>query len=235
MNERLGSLMPMRLMTLCLTTLFLAACSVQYKPADDVVAKMRTVWNEAMIEREPLCIEAGPFPFVAGRGACDRCQELAAAGLLVRGTSPDGRVSYALSAEGRAAYRLEPDPEFLALIEARYAKNRPGEKMPPPSTWNRPRMCFGRTRFHSIADALAPMSLGSDAYYSIKLVAEAEDTSGLLFDPRIAALGLPLPPRPEPGQSALYAPQVVTFQYVRMSGEWWIDDSFRYGPWALED
>jgi len=216
--------------------LALSACGGEVKLADEVVANMRAAWNEGAIEREPLCIEAGPFPFEAGRGGnCDRCQELAAAGLLVRGTSPTGRVTYALSAEGKPLYRLAPDPEFLEMVAARFAKNRPGEKMPPASTWNRPRLCFGRTRFHSIAAALPPMDDGSVFYHSIKLVAEAEDTSGLLFDPRIAGLGLELPPRPAPGQPALYPPRIVTFQIVRMTKEYVVDDSVRYGPWALED
>lgn len=216
--------------------LALSACGGEVKLADEVVANMRAAWNEGAIEREPLCIEAGPFPFEAGRGGnCDRCQELAAAGLLVRGTSATGRVTYALSPEGKPLYRLAPDPEFLEIVAARFAKNRPGEKMPPASTWNRPRLCFGRTRFHSVAAALPPMDDGGVYYHSIKLVAEAEDTSGLLFDPRIARLGLELPPRPAPGQPALYPPRIVTFQIVRMTKEYVVDDSVRYGPWALED
>lgn len=221
--------------TLPCVLLLLAACGgeVQLKP--EVEAKMRAAWNDGMIEREPLCIEAGPFPFVAGHGACDRCQELAGAGLLVRGTTPDGRVSYDLGAEGRPLYRLAPDPEFIELVRARFGKTRPGEPMPPASTWNRPRLCFGRTRFHSVAAALPPMNDGGVAYHSIKLVAVAEDTSGLLHDPRIAGLGLELPPRPQPGQPSLYAPRTTTFQVVLDTGEYVVDDSVRYGPWALED
>ena len=218
-------------------TLALSACGGgEVKLPDEVVAKMRAAWDEIQIEREPLCIEAGPFPFEAGRGGnCDRCQELAAAGLLVRGTTPTGRVRYDLSAEGKPLYRLAPDPEFMDVVGRRFAQNRPGEKLPPPSTWNRPRVCFGKTRFHAIAAALPPMDDGGVYYHSIKLVAVAEDTSGLLFDPRIANLGLKLPPRPAPGQPALYAPEVTTFQVVRMTREYVVDDGIRYGPWALED
>lgn len=217
-------------------TLSLSACGGEVKLPDEVVANMRAAWNEGAIEREPLCIEAGPFPFEAGaRGNCDRCQELAAAGLLVRGTSPTGRVTYTLSTDGKPLYRLAPDPEFLEMVEDRFEKNRPGEKMPPASTWNRPRFCFGRTRFHSIAAALPPMADGGVYYHSIKLVTAAEDTSGLLFDPRIASLGLELPPRPAPGQPALYAPRIVTFQVVRDSGEYVVDDSVRYGAWVDAD
>lgn len=218
-------------------TLALSACGGgEVKLPDDVVANMRAAWDQGMIEREPLCIEAGPFPFEAGRGGnCDRCQEFAAAGLLARGTTPTGRVRYELTALGKPLYRLAPDPEFMELVQARFAKNRPGEKVPPASTWNRPRFCFGRTRFHSIAAALPPMDDGGVFYHSIKLVAVAEDTSGLLFDPRIGNLGLALPPRPAPGQPALYPPKIVTFQIVRMTKEYVVDDGVRYGPWALED
>lgn len=220
---------------LLFTVLALNACSTEVKLADDVVASMRTLWDAGPIDREPLCVEAGPFPFVAGNGRCDRCQELAAAGLLVRGTTPDVRIAYDLSAEGRPLYRLAPDPEKMEWIRAGYAKNRPGEAVPPASTWNLPRICFGRTRFHSIVDALPPMNDGSSYYQSVKVVAVAEDTSGLLFDPRIARLGLELPPRPEPGQPALFPPQVVTYSFDRYNREWSIYDGFRYGAWALED
>lgn len=218
-------------------TLALSACGGgEVKLPDEVVAKMRAAWDEIQVEREPLCVEAGPFPFEAGRGGnCDRCQELAAAGLLTRGTTATGRVSYDLTALGKPLYRLAPDPEFLELVRTRFETNRPGEKMPPASTWNRPRMCFGRTRFHSIAAALPPMDDGGVFYHSIKLVAVAEDTSGLLFDPRIANLGLKLPPRPEPGQPALYPPTIVTYEIVRMTKEYTVNDGVRYGSWALED
>ena len=217
-------------------TIALSACGGgEVKLADDITAKMRAAWEQGPIEREPLCIEAGPFPYQAGRGAsCDRCQELAAAGLLVRGTTATGRVSYDLSGAGKPLYRLAPDPEFINMVRARFESNPASGKMPPASTWNRPRMCFGRTRFHSIAAALPPMDDGGVYYHSIKLVAVAEDTSGLLFDPRIAALGLKLPPRPEAGQPALYPPEIVTFEIPRLTKEYAVT-TVRYGPWALED
>jgi hypothetical protein len=213
-------------------TLLLAGCGGEVRLAPEAEAKMRAAWDEVAIEREPLCIEAGPFPFLAGRGTCDHCQALAQAGMLVRRIEGDGRVAYDLSAEGRPLYRLAPDPELLDLIRRRFAQNRPGETMPPPSTWNKPRLCFGRTRFHSVAAALMPMNDGGVAYHSIKVVSVAEDTSGLLFDPRIAALGLPVPQRPPPGQPALNAPRIVTFQVVRSTGEYVVDDSVRYGAWV---
>jgi hypothetical protein len=227
--------MALRSTLLSVAFLLLAACGGEVRLAPEVEASMRAAWDETMIDREPLCVDAGPFPFVAGSGACDRCQELTGAGLLVRGTTADGRVRYDLSAEGRPLYRLAPDPEFVESVHARFARNRPGEPVPPASTWNRPRLCFGRTRFHSVAAALPPMDDGGAAYISIKLVAVAEDTSGLLHDPRIAGLGLDLPPRPEPGQPSLYAPRITTFQVVRYTGEYVVDNGVRYGPWALED
>jgi hypothetical protein len=216
--------------------LALSACGGgEVKLPDEVVAKMRAAWDEGPIEREPLCVEAGPFPYEAGRGGnCDRCQELAAAGLLLRGTSATGRVTYDLSAAGKPLYRLAPDPDFIEMVRARFEKNRPGEKMPPPSTWNRPRICLGRTRFHSIAAALPPMDDGGVFYHSIKMVAVAEDTSGLLFDPRIAGLGLKLPPQPAPGQPALYPPEIVTYEIPRLTREYALT-TVKYGPWALED
>lgn len=67
----------------------------------------------------------------------------------------------------------------------------------------------------------------------MKLVAKATDTSTLLFDPRIAALGLPVPPVPEPGQPVLNPPRLMTFQVFAADGSLDFSD-LRHGAWVNE-
>lgn len=210
---------------------------------EENLAKMRKVYDETLIEAEPLCIAAGPFPFRSGMRSdyasgqnCDRCQALAEAGFLVRtvvGDGGSGYVQFDLSDEGRPLYRREADAEYVALVHERLARfNRPDEDVDPEKL-GKPRLCFGQTRFHSIADALSPFSFSGSVLRSVKVVAEAKDTSGVLFDPRVKALGLPVPEQPEPGEPALYPPHVVTFEYYPGEPLPGITDT-RYGAWVDE-
>jgi hypothetical protein len=201
------------------------------------LVQIKAAYDEAMIEREPLCIEAGPFPFRggSGHGRCDRCQDLAQAGLLTRkvvDNESGGYVEYSLSDTGTSLYRFEPDPEYLDLLRARFAKQGQNRE-PDAAALSRPRLCLGQTRFHSVAEALAPFMMAGTTYLSVKLVAEAKDTSGLLFDPNIATLGLPIPPKPEAAKPLLYAPRVVTFAFYQGDPSAELSD-VRYGAWVNE-
>lgn len=223
-------------------TFALGACGGS-SVSEENLAKMRKVYDELLIESEPLCIAAGPFPFRSGMRSdyfsgqnCDRCQELAEAGFLVRnvvGDGSNGYVQFELSEEGRPLYRREADAEYVALVHERFARlDRPDEDVDPEKL-GKPRMCFGQTRFHSISDALSPFSFSGSVMRSVKVVAEAKDTSGVLFDPRVKALGLPVPEKPEPGEPALYPPHVVTFEYFPGESLPGITD-MRYGAWVDE-
>lgn len=228
---------PLRWSLLALMALSALAggCGKRSLPPEQL-ASMQQVFDDAMLDKEPLCILAGPFPYRAGprRPGCDRCQDLEAAGFLTRrvvDTDREHYVEYALSPQGEPLYRVAPDPEWVASLERRQQKTFDEKDL---KRLERPRMCFGTTRFHGVADALAPLHVGSGrTVVSVKLVAEARDSSGLLFDPRLAALRLPVPPRPEPGQLVLYPERVVTFQSSAVYGALAISD-MRYGRWANE-
>jgi hypothetical protein len=205
---------------------------------DARLAQIRAVYDELMIASEPLCIEAGPFPVGTGasKGTCDRCQDLAQAGLLSQRIVDDasgGYVEYALTAAGREVYRIDPDPQYLAVLLARFAKQGEPDRRPDIDAIANPRMCFGQTRFHSLTGALSPITVGGSRYLSVKIVAEATDTSNRLFDPRIARLGLPIPPHPEPGRPSLYPESVITFQVFPQDGSLEVTD-MRYGAWVNE-
>ncbi len=222
----------------------LLACVVLYASgcgggtvSDARLAKMRALFDEGMIERDPLCIEAGPFPVRSGavKGSCDRCQDLAQAGLLSRKIVDDaagGYVRYALTRAGAAVYREEPDEEYLDIVRARFAQQGDPDRQVDAAALARPRMCFGQTRFHRVTDALSPLTMAGSTYVSVRLVAKATDTSKRLFDPRIAALGLPIPPAPEAGQPGLYPARVMTFQEFP-DGSLEVSD-VRYGVWVNE-
>ena len=198
-------------------------------PVDPALAAdVQRAFDEANIERDPLCIHVGPFPVHAR--VCPACPGLAKAGFLQEHLLDGEIVSYSLTEAGRARYETRPDAERLGLIRTRFERmGKPGEF--DPGRIEDHRLCFGRTRFHAVEEALAPMTLGGNTYRSVKLVAVATDTSGLLFDPRLAPLGLPIPPRPAAGQPLLYLPQVVTLEYVTGDPQPTLS-ALRYGAWV---
>ncbi|TZF90778.1 hypothetical protein [Cognatilysobacter lacus] len=212
-----------------------AACTRSVPSAQE--AAIRSIVDEGFVANEPLCIAAGPFPLdsAAVRGTCDKCQALYEQGFLARTISGDdsfGSVSYDLTDLGRRVYRTKADAALLALVRRRLKVNgRPGET-PDMDALAKPRMCFGQTRFHAVVDSLAPVTMGAYRVFSVKVVNEARDTSGLLFDPRTRALGLPLPEVPKPGKPALYPPGVMSFD-INPDGSLDTDD-MRYGRWVNE-
>lgn len=223
----------MRIASIVIACASLCACgSGAGGIGDETRAKMRTTYDETMIEIEPLCVAAGPFPFRGGaRGTCDKCQVLEQAGFLERRIGDDQSVSYDLTALGRPLYREAADDEYVALVRERFRRMHETREVDEKSL-ERPRMCFGRTRFHHIEDALAPMPMGGNTYLSVKIVAEARDDSGLLRDARLSVLGLPLPPAPAtPDAPLLYPPRVTTFEFVAGDELPEISD-VRYGAWV---
>ena len=198
-------------------------------PVDpQLAAEVEQAFNEASIEHDPLCVHVGPFPVRAG--VCPACPGLAEAGFAQASHLGEEIVSYSLTDAGRARYETRPDDAYLALIRARFERMGKPDEFDPGRIEDH-RLCFGRTRFHAVEEALAPLQLGSNTYRSVKLVAVATDTSGLLFDPRLAPLELPIPPRPEAGKPVLYPPHVVTLEYVTGDPAPTLSD-LRYGAWV---
>jgi hypothetical protein len=225
----------MRMFAIVIAMLFLAGCRYGANAlSDETRAKLKAAYDEMLVEREPLCIDAGPFPFHAGhRTACDACQALGEAGLLERHTDAEQKVSYTLTELGKPLYREEPDDEYVELVRERFRRQKLDRQVDEKAL-ARPRMCFGTTRFHHIEEALPPMSLSGNQYLSVKIVAEAKDDSGLLRDARLAPLNLPLPPAPaDAAAPLLYPPRVATFEFVPGDPEPALSD-MRYGAWVDE-
>lgn len=195
-----------------------------------LVAETRQAFDEASIARDPLCAYVGPFPVEAS--VCPSCPGLTTAGFLRAHYLGEEVVQYSLTQDGEALYHSKPDAEYLALIQARFERMGKPEDFQPTAIEDH-RLCFGRTRFHAAESALAPMTLGGNTYRSVKVVAIATDTSGLLFDSRLASTDLPIPPRPEPGQPLLYPPRVLTLEYVAGDPQPTLSD-LRYGAWVDE-
>jgi hypothetical protein len=217
---------PVRLASLLLLSALGACGRAPVDPA--LAADAARAFDEASIEADPLCVHVGPFPVRAA--VCPACEGLAKAGFLEPHYLGSEVVQYSLTAAGRDRYETRPDEERLALIRSRFERmGKPDEF--DPARIEHPRLCFGRTRFHAVVEALAPMTLGGNTYRSVKLVAVATDTSGLLFDPRLAPIGLPIPARAEAGKPLLYPPQVVTLEYVPGDPQPTLSD-LRYGAWV---
>ena len=220
---------PYRCLAAVTAIAWLSSCS--RAPLDPtLVAETKQSFDESSIAHDPLCVYVGPFPVEAS--VCPTCPGLTKAGFM-RAHHLDGEiVRYSLTEEGEALYHPKPDAEYLALIQTRFERmGRPNDFN--PSAIEDHRLCFGRTRFHSAEEALSPMTLGGNTYRSVKVVAVATDTSGLLFDPRLASTELPIPPEPKPGQPLLYPPRVLTLEYVIGDPQPTLSD-MRYGAWVDE-
>jgi hypothetical protein len=210
--------------TSILLAVALAACgraTVDAKTAQE----MQVAFDEVATEYDPLCVHEGPFP-MAEYTPCRKCEALRQAGFLQLRDE-----QYQLTPLGEKHFEIDPSPEQVELVRTRFERN-PGTGVFAPDKLRYPRFCFGRTRFHAIDDALQPMMLSSNTYRSVKLVTVATDTSGLLFDPMLAPLELPVPPKPaKPGDPLLSAPQVVTYEYVSGDPLPTLSD-LRYGAWV---
>jgi hypothetical protein len=225
--------------------IFVLACAFAYIVVrwDGGVTKAVAGRYGALIEKtyrdqdsEPLCIYAGPFPLELRNKfkRCDHCEDLVAAGLLTKETVEEDKFSFErfdLTESGSAHYEEEADPELLARVKRRLEAR--GEKREPDAdALANPRLCFGKERFHHIAEALGPFHLGADTYVSVKVVAEVKDPSPLLWDPKLAPLKLTIPPKPKPGEPVLQLPRIVTFRM--MPGDRAEIDNMRYGAWVNE-
>ncbi|MBL8516020.1 MAG: hypothetical protein JNM76_03530 [Betaproteobacteria bacterium] len=219
----------------------LAACGKKSGPSKDFLDKYETVFRTAFNEdqmTEALCVYAGPFPLDRrDSDDCRLCEALRAAGLLSEDiiTESDRTLSrYALTPQGKDVYRDDVNRDAYELAKKRWDHFKSSENPPDALDYARPRLCFGKERYHSIVETLPPVQLGSGRAISTKLVSEVQDVNSKIWDPQMAPLGLRVPPRPEPGKPVLYPPRVVTFVYEPTFNFAWIDESLRYGAWINE-
>jgi hypothetical protein len=223
------SAMRLALILLCL---LLAAC--EPKPSPETIERVRADVDRVFAEADPMCIYQGPFPWTYRQYTigCDRCEQLIRAGLVVK-QQRDGEAVFELTADGKALYRQDVDIPYRELVEAR----RRGQGLTADASLNeriykRPRLCFAKTRFHSITAMLAPMKNGSETFQSFKVVSELSEIDDRLYAPTNAFFTAGCNRRPAAGQPALCDPAIFTFVYY--DGQVELRNDVRYGAWVNE-
>ncbi len=174
------------------------------------------------------------------RKGCDKCADLAAAGLVKTETeevtSESGSVRErkvsTLTPLGRALYKHEIDEADYKRMKLK--PNDDGSKR----TRNEPRFCFGKAKFEKITESLSPLNIGTNKNISVKFTMTLEDAHPSLDTPevqaQVKALKLDIPPKPEAGKSSnnapTYLPRIANI--VVYSDGMEVDNSFRYGAWV---
>ena len=220
--------------------LLFSACSKKTGPSKDFLDKYEAVFRTAFDEdqmSEALCVYAGPFPLDKRKSFdCEKCEAMLAAGLLSLELQNDDRGSferYSLTIQGKDVYRDDVNRDAYEMAHKRWETYKPTENPPEPTAYARPRLCFGKERYHSIVET-CPVAMGGDRAISTKLISEVHEVNSRIWDPQMAALGMRIPPKPESGKPVLYPPRVVTFIYVPTFNFAWIDPTMRYGAWINE-
>jgi len=204
--------------------------------AADVTNKMDQIkgaLNEMLEQTDGACLRGDPYLIpkdaeVTGQftGAdekylpktCDRCDDLATAGLLdktVTENSDAGSTRFAtkfrLTKLGRSVYsekvRSSRDSN-LKVVEWKF--------------------CFGKTQLHHIDEALPSMMLSGNTYVGVKFTSEVVNPNPFLFDPKAKPLRLKAPSK---GPPALNEPRVTSIVFYP-GGKAEVDDSFRYGKFV---
>lgn len=217
--------------------------------------------NQMLDQTGNVCVEAGPFPYDTGAPPtawnahignyatcepvrCNRCEDLAQAGLLIKSHGsridesgiPQTTVRYELSDEGSALYHEDIDDR--EITDSKQPLCPLGETMTgkTPDNDRRPGLCFAEGMvFHAVTERLKPTKFGMNKVIGFRYVARAEAPAPFIFDPRVKALLPMVPAKPEKeGEPALYPP--VTTALVMFPGEQdgELDGSIRYGKWLNE-
>lgn len=154
------------------------------------------------------CVSAWSFPFSSRErpdASCFGCDKFVEAGLLTKEVVED---SFASDTPTR--YRREPEIRFTLteLGNAAYESGNEGS----PHAKDRPRFCFGRAHVKEITRVYGPAMNGSVRMYGIRYIAELEDPSPYLLDPRAKLLDIPLPLMGQmaAGKTVLYPERNVT-------------------------
>jgi hypothetical protein len=204
--------------------------------AADVTAKMDKIkgaLNEMLEQTDGACLRGEPYLIPKGAevtgqftGAdakylpktCDRCDDLANAGLLDKTVTEDTdrgstrfTTKFRLTKFGRSVYsenvRSSRDSN-LQVVEWKF--------------------CFGKTQLHHVDEALPSMMLGGNTYVGVKYTAEVVNPNPFLFDPKSKPLRLKVPGK---GPPALYEPRVTSIVFYP-DGKAEVDDRFRYGKFV---
>lgn len=217
--------------------LILAAASIGActpKPSAETIERVRGDANRVFDEFDPMCVYQGPFPWRESLHplGCDKCDELVRAGLVAK-RETEGEAVFELTADGKALYRDDIDTAYKTVVEERRQKLGSSDAAPPEKAFKRPRLCFAKTRFHSIADMLPPMDDGAEKFQSFKIVREVTDIKPQLYNAAYAALTAGCNRRPEGAQPALCDVAIYNFVYYG-DGLVELRNDVRYGAWVDE-
>ncbi len=170
------------------------------------------------------------------RSGCDKCADLAAAGLVKiekeeikseSGAASERNVP-TLTPLGKALYRNEVEAADYKRMNL--APNEDGSKRKRFE----PRFCFGNPKFEKITESLSPLNIGTNKNVSVKYTVTLEDAHPSLYTPevqaQVKALKLDLPLKPEPGKTPTYEPRIGNLVIYPDRPE--VDNSFRYGAWV---
>ncbi len=209
-------------------------CACTPKPSAETIERVRADANRVFDEFDPMCIYQGPFPWRQRDQfiGCDRCDELVRAGLVTKRVV-EGESTLELTAEGKALYRNDVDVAYKTVVEERRRQLGSTDAPPPEKAFKRPRLCFGKTRFHSITEMLAPMGDGSEKFQSFKIVREVTDVKPQLYDAAYAEFTAGCNRRPEGSKPALCDAAIYNFVYYG-DGLVELRNDVRYGAWVNE-
>ncbi|MGH8144069.1 MAG: hypothetical protein ACREU2_16325 [Steroidobacteraceae bacterium] len=176
------------------------------------------VYGDPEMYRTNFYRTSGPFAPLDETGVyrprCDRCDNLAEAGLLRKALVEKH------AADGTST--VEAQFELTKLGKSVYSEHiRPA----PSDTLVSWKFCLGKTTVEKIVEALPPVNFHGNVAVGIKYIAQVEDPNPLLFDPRSKPLRLAVPER---GSPALYPPRVTTVIF-RPTGQAEVEDRLRYG------
>lgn len=198
--------------------------------------QIKDALNEYLGTRDGVCIDGGPETFKTGdyrasgpfapldetdvyRPRCDRCDDLEEAGLLRKGLFEKRAYDGTSTEEARF--------ELTDLGKSAYSEEiRPSALIPSVSVVNW-KFCFGKTTVAKIVEALPPMNFHGSIAVGVKYIAQVEDPSPFLFDPRSKPLRLAIPKR---GNPALYPPRVTSVLFYP-NGKVEVEDRLRYGKY----
>lgn len=201
------------------------------------LGQIKQALNEFLQTRDGVCIYGDPETFKATdyrasgpfapldendvyRPRCDRCDDLAEAGLLRRGLVEKRAYDGTSTQEARF--------ELTELGRSAYSEDiRPSTLIPSVTVVNW-KFCFGKTTVAKIVEALPPMNFHGSIAVGVKYIAQVEDPNPFLFDPRSKPLRLAVPRQ---GTQALYPPRVTSVMFYP-NGKVEVEDRLRYGKFV---
>ena len=201
----------MQLLALAFLAIGASGCS-----KNDAASAEFLIPVKLQIDREienMACVPAYSFPFSSRErpdSRCFGCDKFVEAGLLTKEVVEDP-----FAEDTPARYRRDPEIR-LTLTELGNAAYESGDESSPHAK-DRPRFCFGRAHVKEITHVYGPAMNGNVAMYGIRYIAELENPSPYLLDPRAKLLDIPLPLMGQmaAGKTVIYPERNVTAAFPK--------------------